>query len=72
MKKVICDICDKEIDVNAGMSAYESIKVEKLKPFEVNRQPEISKTTLDICAECSEEIERHFKELKKGGEADDN
>lgn len=71
-KLIMCDICDKEIDVNAGMSVYESIRVKKMQPFKVNQKPEISKTTLDICADCSENVEQYFKELKKKDEADDN
>ena len=72
MKKVICDICNKEIDINAGMSAYEGIKVDKKYLFGKTTKPGIVKVTLDFCAECSEDIEQHFKELKKGGELNGN
>ena len=72
MKKVICDICNKEIDINAGMSAYESIKVDKASVFGRKAKPEVIKISLDICAECGVDVEKCFKELKKGGEENDD
>ncbi len=69
MKKVICDMCNKEIDVNSGMSVYESIKVDNKYIFGKTSKPEVLKISLDICAECSIDVEKYFKELKKGGDA---
>ena len=64
INKIICDICDKEINVDNGMSMYESIKLDKSSMWKPKAKPELIKIAMDICIECSAKIEQHIKELK--------
>ena len=64
MKKIICDICENEINTDDGMSMYESIKVDKASIFK-NKKADIVKITLDICANCSTAIEDYLHSIKK-------
>lgn len=63
VKKIICDICLHEIDVNSGMSLYESVSVQKTSVFKPGTVPELQKISLDFCLNCSEKIEKYIKEL---------
>lgn len=71
MKKIICDVCENEINIDDGMSMYESIKVDKTAIFK-NNKADVTKITLDICANCSTSIEKYIhsiKQTQKGGDS---
>ncbi len=69
INKIICDICDKEIDVNtdAGLAMYEHIEVQQklnLMPdvflkgeADAQTGKEVVKLYFDICNDCAKEIE---------------
>lgn len=70
INKIVCDICQKEIDVAQGMSLFERIEVNRKKNF-FHKLPEnfndndIRKQSLDMCNECSAKIAEYIEKLKK-------
>jgi len=65
INKIICDICDKEIDVDSGLSMYESIKPDKSFTFNPQVKPELIKVSFDICIDCSVKVENFIEDSKK-------
>ncbi|MFA5397929.1 MAG: hypothetical protein WC346_18100 [Methanogenium sp.] len=77
INKIICDICDKEIDVNneAGLAMYEHISIQQklnlmpdvLSKGETNPQTnkEIIKVYFDLCNECALETEAFLIKLRE-------
>ena len=70
INKIICDICQKEIDVAKGMSLFERIEVKHKNTFlgkasnEINEN-DIQKKSLDMCDSCSSKIIEYIEQLKK-------
>ena len=77
INKIICDVCNKEIDVNAdaGLAMYEHIKVQQKLDIVPNffskgteklqAGKEIVKSSFDLCKDCAKETEDFFTRLKE-------
>lgn len=81
INKIICDVCDAEIDVNSdeAIAQFESIQVRtkinlapdlipKIDPQSENKiesNRELIKTSFDLCKTCAEETEVFLKTKKE-------
>jgi len=69
INKIICDICQKEIDVSLGMGMFERIEINREKNFLAKlpgkfNEKDIRKESLDMCNNCSELLAEYVKKLK--------
>lgn len=79
INKIICDICNKEIDINIdeALAMFEHIQVKQKINFMPNllgrvgdREPmktdkELVKTSFDLCKNCAKETEDFFTKQKE-------
>ena len=70
INKIVCDICQKEIDVSLGMGMFERIMVNREKNFLAKlpgkfNDKDIRKKSLDMCNECCEKVQEQIEQLKK-------
>lgn len=66
INKIVCDICNKEIDIETnaseGLAIFEFIKVQTKVNFMLKAKPEkdVAKTSLDLCSSCAQEAEDYL------------
>ena len=78
VNKIICDVCDKEIDVNvdAGLAMFEHIEVRQKivfsqSPFnnrgreDMKSDKEVVKTSFDLCKSCASETQDFLLKKKE-------
>jgi len=74
VNKIICDVCEKEIDISSdeSLAMFERIQVQQkislipnLRKTEMESDKEVVKTTYDLCKACSIELEEFLLKRKK-------
>jgi hypothetical protein len=77
VNKIICDVCEKEVDVNVGLALIEYIYFSKVAHLNVlastmnpkdttnTYNPQPQKQSFDLCTECADKVVEFIKSQTK-------